>query len=337
MKKSLVFMCLIMVVLASFKLPDESLFKVPTNWPKPNYDFSKNPLTKEKIFLGRTLFYDPILSADNSISCSSCHSPFTAFTHTDHTLSHGIEDRIGTRNSPALMNLAWQKSFMWDGAIHHLDAQALAPISHPDEMASNIADVVNRLQKKNRYKKLFALAYGDSLVSGERTLKALSQFMLTLVSASSKYDKIQRKEAGFSFTEAEAKGYELFKSNCAVCHTEPLFTNNEFENNGLEPDTNLNDIGRKKISQKESDLYKFKVPSLRNIEFSYPYMHDGRYQNLEMVMFHYSANIYDSKTLSKYLKKKIELGSNEKSQLISFLKTLSDESFLRNGQNGFPR
>jgi cytochrome c peroxidase len=235
------------------------------------------------------------------------------------------------------MNLAWQKSFMWDGAIHHLDAQALAPISHPDEMASNIADVVNRLQKKNRYKKLFALAYGDSLVSGERTLKALSQFMLTLVSASSKYDKIQRKEAGFSFTEAEAKGYELFKSNCAVCHTEPLFTNNEFENNGLEPDTNLNDIGRKKISQKESDLYKFKVPSLRNIEFSYPYMHDGRYQNLEMVMFHYSANIYYSKTLSKHLKKKIELGSNEKSQLISFLKTLSDESFLRNGQNGFPR
>lgn len=337
MKKTSLFFCLMLIALLAFKLPDDSLFRIPQNWPKPHYDFNKNPLTKEKIFLGRTLFYDPILSADNSVSCSSCHSPFTAFTHTDHTLSHGIEDRIGTRNSPALMNLAWQKSFMWDGAIHHLDAQALAPISHPDEMGSNIADVVNRLQKKNRYKKLFAQAYGDSLVSGERTLKAISQFMLTLVSSNSKYDKVQRKEPGFSFTEVEAKGYELFKSNCAVCHAEPLFTNNEFENNGLEPDTNLNDIGRKKISQKESDLYKFKVPSLRNIEFSYPYMHDGRYQNLEMVMFHYSNNIFDSKTLSKHLKKKIQLSSEDKSNIISFLKTLSDESFLRNSQNGFPR
>jgi cytochrome c peroxidase len=337
MKKTSLFFCLMLIGLLAFKLPDESLFKIPENWPKPYYDFNKNPLTKEKIFLGRTLFYDPILSADNSVSCSSCHSPFTAFTHTDHTLSHGIDDRIGTRNSPALMNLAWQKSFMWDGAIHHLDAQALAPISHPDEMGSNIADVVNRLQKKNRYKKLFAQAYGDSLVTGERTLKAISQFMLTLVSSNSKYDKVQRKEPGFSFTEAEEKGYELFKSNCAVCHAEPLFTNNDFENNGLEPDTNLNDIGRKKISQKESDLYKFKVPSLRNIEFSYPYMHDGRYQNLEMALFHYSNNIFDSKTLSKHLKKKIQFSSEDKSNIISFLKTLSDESFLRNSQNGFPR
>lgn len=184
------------------------LFFVPENWPKPVYDFSRNTLTTEKIVLGRVLFYDPSLSKNKMISCASCHSPFSAFTHIDHALSHGINDSIGTRNSPALMNLAWQSSFMWDGAINNLDMQALAPISHPAEMGSSMKEVVVNLQKAQLYRHLFYNAFGDSSVTGEKTLKALSQFMLTLVTANSKYDKVMRKED--TFTLQESNGYLLF-------------------------------------------------------------------------------------------------------------------------------
>jgi cytochrome c peroxidase len=167
------------LALCAFQITKEPLFSVPTNWPKPVYDFSKNPLTSQKVELGRALFYDPLLSINNQISCASCHSPFTAFTHVDHDLSHGIDDRIGTRNSPALMNLAWHKSFMWDGAINHLDMQALAPISHPDEMGEKIESVVKKLQQSKNYPTLFLKAFGDTIITGEHTLKAISQFMLS--------------------------------------------------------------------------------------------------------------------------------------------------------------
>jgi cytochrome c peroxidase len=317
------------VLVVSFKKIDD-LFLVPKNFPKPFYDFSNNPLSAEKIALGKTLFYDPILSKDNTISCSSCHLSYTAFTHTDHNLSHGIDNRIGVRNAPALMNLAWNKYFMWDGAVHQLDMQALAPISNHDEMDETIENVVVKLQHSTKYKQLFYKAFNDSNATGEHTLKAIAQFMVTLVSASSKYDKVVRKESGYSFTENELKGYNLFKQNCASCHTEPLFTNNEFENNGLMPDKFLNDIGRAKISQNPADSFKFKVPSLRNVELSYPYMHDGRFPNLQMVLFHYTEDIHQCATLSNQLKKKIVLSEADKNNLMAFLKTLTDEEFLQN-------
>lgn len=186
------------LVLCAFQITKEPLFSVPTNWPKPVYDFSKNPLKSQKVELGRDLFYDPLLSKNNQISCASCHSPFTAFTHVDHDLSHGIEDRIGTRNSPALMNLAWHQSFMWDGSINHLDMQALAPISHPDEMGEKIESVVLKLQRTKNYPALFLKAFGDSIITGQHTLKAISQFMLTLVSSNSKYDSVMRGQAQFT-------------------------------------------------------------------------------------------------------------------------------------------
>jgi cytochrome c peroxidase len=328
MKKLFVISFLIIIVL-SFKTIDD-LFVVPKNFPKPVYDFSNNPLSAEKIALGKALFYDPILSKDNTISCSSCHLSYTAFTHTDHNVSHGIDNRIGVRNAPALMNLAWNKYFMWDGAVHHLDMQALAPISNHDEMDETIENVVIKLQHSDKYKTLFFKAFGDSILTGENTLKSIAQFMVTLVSANSKYDKVIRKEAGYTFTENELRGYKLFKQNCANCHTEPLFTNNEFENNGLIPDKLLNDIGRVKISQNPNDSFKFKVPSLRNVELSYPYMHDGRFPNLQMVLFHYTEDIHQSATLSNQLKKKIVLSESDKNNLTVFLKTLTDEEFLQN-------
>ncbi|HWY12811.1 MAG TPA: cytochrome c peroxidase, partial [Bacteroidia bacterium] len=305
------------------------------NWPKPIYDFEKNPLTAKKIDLGRILFYDPILSQNNTISCASCHSPYSAFTHIDHDLSHGINDRIGIRNSPALMNLAWQPVFMWDGAVNHLDVQALAPISHPDEMGEKIENVILKLQRSKNYPLLFLKAFDDSNITGEHILKALSQFMLTLISANSKYDSVMRKQT--KFTLQEENGYKLFQKNCASCHKEPLFSNFNFENNGLPVDTTLKDYGRMKITKNKMDSLKFKVPTLRNIEFSFPYMHDGRFKRLSEVLKHYTTGIQKSATLSKNLDAPIILTSNEKVDLIAFLLTLTDKAFIYNTNHNDPK
>ncbi len=319
----------------SFLIEEEELMQKPKNFPKPTYNFKKNPLKKETIELGRTLFYDPILSRNNTIACSNCHLQYTAFTHVDHALSHGIEDKIGIRNSPALMNLAWQNTFMWDGAINHLDMQSLAPISNPLEMDEKIENVVAKLQKDSKYRKLFYAAYQDSIVTGEHLLKSISQFMLTLVSANSKYDKMKRKE--LEFTDQEKNGYKLFKKHCNNCHTEPLFTNFQFENNGIGMDTSLKDYGRLRITLNPSDSIKFKVPTLRNIEFSSPYMHDGRFKRLNEVLKHYTSGIKSSKTLANKLKQPINLTPNEKVDLITFLLTLSDKEFLFNPKFGYPK
>lgn len=338
MKSGLILIILTSVFLLSFYGEGESKefsINIPESWPTPHYNFKKNPLTPNKIELGRRLFYDPILSKDSTISCGSCHLSFTAFTHVDHQLSHGIKDRIGTRNSPVLINLAWSKSFMWDGAINNLEVQALAPISHPDEMDETINGVVEKLKRSEKYRNWFKEAFGEKGISGETVLLALAQFQLTLISSNSKYDKVKRGE--MEFTEQEKKGYELFLKNCNSCHAEPLFTNYEFRNNGLAVDTTLNDYGRMKISQKSEDSIKFKVPTLRNIEFSYPYMHDGRFKTILEVMNHYQAGVQSSKTLSPEMKNIKKLSSNEKVDITAFLLTLSDRDFLFNPKFGFPR
>jgi len=319
---------LIISLLLSAKWKESSYFYIPKNWPKPTYDFSDNKLTKAKIELGRVLFYDPNLSQNNTISCASCHSPYNAFTHVDHDLSHGINDRIGTRNSPALMNLAWKKNYMWDGAILNLDLQSLAPISHQDEMGSSIEEVVKKLASSTTYRKAFYKAFNDSTITGEYTLKALSSFMLTLISANSKYDRVKRKKEKFS--TQEENGYALFKHNCASCHQEPLFTNHAFMNNGLPIDPSLKDFGRQKISGKSEDSLKFKVPTLRNIEFSYPYMHDGRFGTVAQVINHYRTGVQNSATVDPLVQGGINMTNTEAIDLSVFLKTLSDSSILTN-------
>lgn len=233
------------------------------------------------------------------------------------------------------MNLAWQPLFMWDGAINHLDVQALAPISHPAEMDEKIEHVVAKLQSSPIYPALFFKAWGDSSITGERTLKSISQFMLTLVCANTKYDKVMRKET--EFTEQEKNGYALFQKNCASCHQEPLFSNFAFANNGLPPDSTLNDIGRMKITLDSADARKFKVPTLRNVEFSYPYMHDGRFKKLRDVINHYTSGIQNSPTLTAELRQPIVLTPNEKVDLIAFLLTLTDKDFLFNTDFSYPR
>lgn len=312
-----------------FKLP------IPSHFPKPYYDLIKNPLAKEKIQLGRRLFYDPILSKDNTISCASCHSSYNAFAHTDHNLSHGINDNIGNRNAPALFNLAWHKSFMWDGAINHLDVQALAPITHPKEMAETIENVIQKLQRSRVYPKLFYKAFKDSNITGEVVLKALSQFQLTLISANSKYDKVKLKKA--SFNDQEERGYQLFLKTCNTCHTEPLFSNYSFANNGLSIDSTLTDLGKYGITKQSKDSLMFKIPSLRNLSYTFPYMHDGRFNKLSQVVKHYTSGIVINKYLSPELKQPIVLNSEQKTDLIAFLLTLNDSAFVFNPAFAFPK
>jgi cytochrome c peroxidase len=314
--------------------PTPLYLQIPKGWPKTNYDFSKNPLTEEGFQLGRQLFYDPILSKDSTISCASCHLQATGFTHVDHSLSHGIDGKIGDRNSMTMMNLAWSKTFMWDGGVNHLDVQALNPITSPVEMNETLTNVVQKLQKSEKYKSLFVAAFGDEKITGQRVLKALSQFELLLVTANSKYDKVMRKEA--SFTDQEQNGYQLFKINCASCHTEPLFTNGTFQNNGIPLDTTLNDIGRQQVTEKSEDYMRFKVPTLRNIQFTNPYMHDGRFNKLTQVIEHYNSIIVN-KSLPKQLQKRMNLTDNERVDLVAFLLTLTDNEFLFNKRFAYPR
>lgn len=318
----------------SFSTKHTIQFTAPKGWPVPAYNFKRNPLDENKIALGRMLFYDPILSKDSTISCNSCHSQYCAFTHVDHDLSHGINGRIGTRNSPALMNLAWNTSFMWDGAVNHLDVQALAPMSNPLEMDDDIVDVVHKLQRNKKYATLFKIAFGDSTITGDRVLKSISQFMLTLVSSNARYDSVMRGET--QFTAQEANGYKIFQKNCSSCHTEPLFTNGKFENNGLIVDTTLKDIGQMKITHRTADSLKFKVPTLRNIQYTAPYMHDGRFKTLNQVLNHYIMGIEHTPTLNPLLQKGIYLSAQDKADLVMFLFTLSDKGFLHNPEFSYP-
>jgi cytochrome c peroxidase len=310
-------------------------FEIPKGFPKPTYNFRANPLTEEGFQLGRKLFYDPILSKGNTISCASCHLQQTGFTHVDHDLSHGIDGKVGTRNSLTLQNLAWSKNFMWDGGITHMDVQAFTPITSEIEMNETMENVVQKLQKSDTYQKLFHDAFGTDKITGQLTLKAISQFVVMLKTSNSKYDKVIRKED--KFTEIEQKGYDLFKLNCASCHIEPLFTNNSFENNGLEVDRTLNDFGRMKITQNPKDSLKFKVPTLRNIQFTFPYMHDGRFKTLNEVVKHYNFGIKTSKTLAKQLQSPLNLSDNERTEIIAFLRTLTDNDFLFNPKFSFPK
>jgi cytochrome c peroxidase len=334
MKNKILLLSLLLSCIAFVSI-NKNTSKYPKYFPNPIYEIENNQRTKFKIELGRVLFYDPILSKDNSISCASCHNPYNAFAHADHRLSHGINDKIGKRNAPVLFNLAWQKSFMWDGAINHIDVQALAPISHPEEMGENISNVLIKLNRHQSYKQLFYQAYGDSLINSERMLKSISQFLLSLISSNSKYDSMLLGK--IQFTPQEQNGYRLFKLHCNACHREPLFSNFSFKNNGLCIDTSLNDLGRYKISLLPSDSFKFKVPTLRNIEFSYPYMHDGRFKNLTKVMNHYNSININDKMLSLELKSQINLSSNEKVDIIAFLKTLSDKKFLFDPKHAYPK
>ena len=310
--------------------------ELPKKWPNPIYQFKNNSFTEAGFILGRKLFYETKISRDNTTSCATCHLQFTGFAHVDHSVSHGIEGRKGTRNAPALINLIWNNSFNWDGGVNHLEVQPINPIEHHAEMDNSLQNVLSFLNSSKTYKHLFEAAFGDSTINTSRLLKSMTQFTASLISSNSRYDQYKRKEIQLS--PQEKNGMKLFKKNCNSCHTAPLFNTNTFESNGLPIDSIYNDLGRYLVSQKGSDSLKFRVPTLRNIEFTFPYMHDGRFKQLREVLDHYTDGIdYKSNTLSEGLRKRIVLTSNDKKDLIAFLKTLTDKEFLYNKQFSFPR
>lgn len=311
-------------------LPDYLEFKIPAGWPKPPTDiFAKNRLSEQGFQLGKKLFYDGRLSKDGNFPCAGCHQQFAAFASYDHDFSHGFNDQFTTRNAPPLFNLAWMTKMHWDGGVNHIEVQPLAPLTAPNEMAETLDSVLYKLRKDTAYPGLFKAAFGTTEINSQRMLKALAQFTGSIVSSNSKYDKVQRGEA--SFTPGEQNGYNLFKAKCAACHKEPLFTDNSFRNNGMEVNPYLKDYGRMLITGDKKDSLKFKVPSLRNVMVSFPYMHDGRYYSLGAVIDHYRTGIVTTQpTLDSLLKNRIPLLNNEKNELLYFLNTLTDTTMTKN-------
>lgn len=291
-----------------------------------------NPLIEERVALGRMLFHDPVLSRDGTISCATCHKAEAGFTD-GLPVSVGIEGRKGDRNSMPLTNLAWKSEFFWDGRAKSLREQVLQPIADHREMDESLARVCHKLGASEEYARRFRAAYRSPEITEQKLALALEQFLLTLTACQSKFD---RAVAGQEpFTEQEQRGFELFMTereprmgkqgaDCFHCHGGPLFSDQDYHNNGLAK----SEAGRAKATGRESDHGKFATPSLRNIALTAPYMHDGRFATLEEVMEHYSTGVERGPTLDPNLSKhpdaKLNLSPEEKAALIAFLRTLTD-------------
>jgi cytochrome c peroxidase len=311
----------------------------PANFPPLTYNVSLNPPTQKGFELGRKLFYDGRLSQDGLVSCAFCHIQEDAFTHHGHTVSHGVNNRVGTRNAPAIQNMAFSNSYMWDGVTTHLDLQPLIPLTSELEMAGDLNAILAMMKGDSSYKKLFAQAFPGEDITVENMLKALSQFMVMMVSHNSKFDKYRRGEQGGTFTAQELLGYEIFNQKCASCHATDLMTDDSFRNNGLAVNPLVNDVGRFKVTELLQDYYKFRVPSLRNVALTAPYMHEGRFGSLTSVLNHYASGVVDSPTLDPLLKQNGTLGipltQAEKDAVIAFLNTLTDNEFITDPKFGY--
>lgn len=309
-------------------------FKVPSNFPALAQEIDRNFPTEKGFELGRKLFHDTRLSSDGTVSCSFCHEQTSAFTHHGHAFSHGINNLEGVRNTPSIQNMAFQSQYFYDGASVSLEMLSIAPIHNPVEMNETLENIAIKLKKDKSYVQLFSQAFDDQEISSNNILKALGQFMTMMVSANSRYDKYVRKEPGGDLSEQEKVGLELFKDKCASCHKTDLFTDSAFRNNGLPPNSKLNDLGRETVTGFASDRYKFKVPSLRNVALTAPYMHDGRFGSLQSVLNFYATGVKHSATLDPLLNTNgvlgIALSADEKESLIAFLKTLTDEEYINN-------
>lgn len=309
--------------------------EIPSGFPAPAYTFSDNPLTKEGFELGRKLFYEPRLSIDNLTPCASCHQQIAAFGTFEHDRSHGVFDSHTLRNAPVLFNLAWNSSFHWDGEFKTLQDAAAQPINGHIEMGESFGGVISKLEADDGYRRDFKKVFGSPFIRPEHILKALSQFTGYLVSANSKYDRVNKGLA--SFTVQEESGYQLYKINCAGCHPEPLFTDYSYRNIGLPVDPFLDDFGRMRITGKKEDSLKFKVPTLRNCNISSNYMHDGRFNTLQQCINHYRTSVQQSATLDPVLTNGIILSDVQTENLFQFLKTLTDSSFLKDTRFSRPQ
>jgi len=350
MRNWLIYLLLIVVISACSKSdkPETEIYEptplaleIPTLFEQKLIDPlipNSNKQTVEGVALGKKLFFDTILSGDETQSCASCHAPQNAFTDNTAT-SDGIDGIFGARNSMPLFNLAWNfnERFAWDGKELSLERQALEPVQNPVEMHSNWQDVVNKLQSHPEYPELFRLAFKTSTITKELTTKAIAQFERTLISANSKFD---RAELGLTtLTPQEQNGLDIFlredKGDCFHCHgtpSNPLWTDNIFHNNGL--DSSFSDLGLGAVTGDPNDNGKFRSPSLRNLAYTAPYMHDGRFTTLDEVIDFYSEGLQPSATIDPLMKNidngGVQLSASDKADLKAFLLSLSDPSFLSN-------
>ncbi|MCB0734271.1 MAG: c-type cytochrome [Flavobacteriales bacterium] len=311
---------------------------------------SDNPLTVQGVKLGRMLFYEKMLSGDGSQACASCHLQEFAFSDTA-TFSIGIRKKPGKRQAMGVFNMAWNSNeFFWDGRAHLLRDQSLKPIQDELEMDETLENVVAKLSASETYRNQFKRTFGSEEITPEKMSLAMEQFMNSIVSNRSKYDQFLADST--VFTESEKRGYVLFNTeynkffpdesgaDCAHCHGGDNFENDEYMNNGLDGDGQFADDGREKVTMNMADKGKFKVPSLRNIAVTAPYMHDGRFKSLEEVVDHYNTGLVASSALDQALEQTRETGlmlsTQQKADLVAFLKTLTDESLLTDPRYASP-
>lgn len=338
--------------------PTAYIFPTPPGFPQPNLPLD-NPLTVEGIQLGRRLFYDPILSQDSSVACASCHLPQFSFADTAR-YSKGVGNKLGKRQSMPLFNLAWQTQYFWDGRATSLRNQIHFPIADPNEMNEHVSVAVAKLQNSQHYPKLFQKAFGSKQITDSLLFKAVEQFLLTIISADSKYDRW--RNGLDTLTSQEMYGLQVFEkelyntsitdprlipappatlvgADCFHCHgnrNNPLFSNNfGYQNNGL--DANPLDSGRASISYNPNDYGKFKIPTLRNWAFTAPYMHDGRFKTIDEVLDHYekpnilSPNL-DPGSIQKSAIYGLRLRVFERNALKAFLLTLNDSVYFKKSE-----
>lgn len=315
-------------------------FQMSAMFPIPSLP-RDNPLIEERVSLGETLFHEKALSRDGSISCASCHKDISAFSDS-RKFSIGVRNQSGMRQAMPLFNMAWKSSFFWDGRAPSLRAQAMMPIQDHVEMDQTLEGAVSNLNARAEYPPLFEKAFGSKEITTEKIGLAVEQFVLTLTSFDSKFDRVLRGQE--KFTEQEQRGFELFMTeyeprtghygaDCFHCHGGPLFSDHQFHNNGLDAEFG-SDPGRYKFTKIDFDKGKFSTPSLRNVALTAPYMHDGRFKTLEEVVEHYSTGVKRSPTLDPNIAKHpdggIHISTADKQALVAFLKTLTDPKFVKN-------
>jgi cytochrome c peroxidase len=299
-----------------------------------------NPVTDAGAALGRALFYDPRLSVNNTVSCASCHQQKYAFA-SPNRFSKGYDGRETDRNAPSLVNARYRpgRAFFWDGRAASLEDQALKPIANKVEMGQDLDRLTELLRKDSAYPELFKQAFDDPTITKQRVARALAQFVRSLVSCRSKYDEGAAKATSIrddfsNFTADENRGKRLFAARCANCHLPggqtAVFAMNRPRNSGIDPGTRVPDLGVADVTFNAADAGKFVAPDLRNIEFTAPYMHDGRLKTLEEVAEFYSTGVKDHPNLDGFMRGpgRQRMTDREKAALVAFLKTLSDPEFL---------
>lgn len=350
MKKAIFFIVVLSFLTSCRKekvsfIPTPYAIDIPSHFPQMNIP-EDNPMTEEGIELGRFLFYETKLSGDNTMSCASCHQLNSSFAD-NVALPLGIQGIAGTRNSMPLFNLGWDDFFTWDGRKTSLEGQILEPVPNPIEMHLKWTDAVDKLQLDVSYRNKFFRAFGEEGIDSMKVAKSIAQFIRTIISANSTFDVMYKFENGLPLTTSENStlgnieaevwaGYDLFKSlngaDCFHCHNGPLMRVKKFSNNGL--DMVFSDQGRALVTQNVNDEGKFKVPSLRNLSATGPYMHDGRFNSLEEVIEHYSTGIQQSETLDPLIEFAnqggVQLDELEKQWLKKFLLSLNDTTYINN-------